>query len=288
MTITEGFSIDRYYELLKWPEDPGDPHARNRFQTIRNYFKNILSREFFNEIIGREEVRVLDLMGATGIAGVALLSAINDIVEEKKKFKLTVLDLRRKQLTRARRWIELAKLEGVQLEPIVGDVRRIPKTVEGEFDIALIWGSSLPHLNVRDLILLLAGVREVSASDGVIIIEQHDSLPRQLFSNNYMRVLLEGEALTIHKGYDPLSGWIERIVYDARTMLYQGIIRIRLWEIATVIGYLWIFYQDVLLDRIIEDNKLLRILIGLKPREKTPSWNELWEGQERIRNLQAP
>ena len=287
MAYTEGFSIDRYYELLKWPDDPGDPQARMRFKIINEYFKKLLSYDSFKGLMEREEVEILDVMGSTGIAGAALLSAITEASGERKKARLTIIDLRRRPLTRARRWLELAKLEGVSLEAITGDAIRIPENVEGKYDVVISWGSSLPHLSVQGRILVLAGSRDVSKKDGLLILDQYDLLPGILFSNNYQRVMVEGEALTIHKGYDPMTGWIDRIVYDARTMLYQGIVRTRLWEMATVLGYLWIFYEDVIVDKILEEGRIRTVIAGLGPRENAPGWKELWEARSGIKRLEG-
>ena len=282
MDTTIGFSIDRLFELIQWGalENPGEARARERFSKLRDYFQKLLGKKLFEKIAGSEQVRVVDVMGGTGIAGVAFLAAHRALRGGKGEYKLTVVDARRKALGYASRWLSHAGLQGVELSTIIGDARRLPELLGGEkYDVALVWGSSLPHVDVPGIILLLAGLRESIAEKGVALIEQHDLLPRLLFANNYKDVLLEGEAITMHRGYDPRTGSVERVVYDARTMLYQGIMRTRIWEMSTIAGYAWLFFKRVYRDHYLEQTgggRAATVVIASEPRSNAPGWEELW------------
>jgi len=274
--------MDKLFDLIKWEEweNPGEPSARKRFTRLRDYFKGLLVRKPFERLAGSERVRVLDVMGGTGIAGAAFLAAHRDLKGGRGEYKLAVVDARRKALGYAQRWLGHAGLQGVELSTITGDARRLPELLGGEnYDVALVWGSSLPHIDVPGMILLLAGLRESLVEEGMALIEQYDLLPRLLFNNNYRSVLLEGEAITMHKGYNARTGSVHRVVYDARTMLYQGVMKTRIWEMSSVAGFAWLFFQNVYRDQYLEEpggGRAATVVIASKPRSSAPSWEELW------------
>jgi hypothetical protein len=147
------------------------------------------------------------------------------------------------------------------------------------FDLVIVWDSSLPHLDVYQFYLLLAGIRSLQPRHGVVVVEQTSILPRILVDNSFRHIMVEGEILSIYKEYDDLRGVQRRILYKLPSLEYVREIDVRLWEAAQVTAGLWLFYKKL----IIEDyyftiyQRSSRVFIGLRPRGSTPSWRELVE-----------
>jgi SAM-dependent methyltransferase len=279
LEAADRIDLDKLYRLWKWLENPGHARARKRFLRLKEYFKALLSKAPFSNITSKKELSLIDIMAGTGIAGIAFAAAHTARVEGAS-YKLAVLDLRREALSKVEKWISWSGLKGVNVKTIQGDARRLPEQVEEKYDVAIVWGDSLSHLNVRDLILLLSGIREILAENGIVLIEQWDMIPSILFENKYRNMNLEGEALTLHKGYNEETGTVEREVYDSRTMLHQGTLKTRLWEVATVAGYAWLFFRRVARDHypdFLGRVRLETVVIAWEPRKEAPKWKDLWE-----------
>ncbi len=171
-------SVDlvEFYRFLRWHSRPDDPEARARFESIKGFMEDLLSRGVLSEAIGSGKARILDVMAASGIAGVALAWAL---ASRGVEAEVTVTDLRDEELGMAGEWLRIAGLEdSVKLETLKIGATRLPEALGGrEFDIVVLWGSSLPHLDVYDLHLFLAGARELQPRHGVILIGQFSLLP---------------------------------------------------------------------------------------------------------------
>ncbi|BES81048.1 methyltransferase domain-containing protein [Pyrodictium abyssi] len=158
-------------------------------------------------LVERGSVAVLDVTAGSGIAGAAFAAALARL---GARVRLTATDLRRDVLEKVHGWLRLAGVEDrVEAETVVADAARLPEKLGCCFDLAVIWGSSLPHFSPWRLLLALASLRELQPRHGVLLVEQRDLLPRLLFNNLYARINVEyakedGRGVVgVHAGYDP-------------------------------------------------------------------------------------
>jgi len=207
--------LEVLYTLLKWPSSPSSPEALERFKRITEFALQTLSDPDIRGLLGgKSEIEILDVMAASGIAGVAFAKAVSSL---GYRVRLAALDVRGSEIRLAPEWLRVAGLEGVaELELVEGDATRLSEVLGGRvYDLVVCWGSSLPHLDVYDLILLLAGIREVQGENGVLVVEQFDLLPRILVWNAFEKVRVEGDLLTVFKEYDAWRGVQRRLTYSS-------------------------------------------------------------------------
>ena len=268
--------LAEFYKFFRWHSRPDDPEARARFDAIKGFMKGLISRGILDEAIGSGKARVLDVMGASGIAGIALAWALNSSGVEAE---VMVTDLRDGELGMADEWLRMARLENsVRLETLRANATRLPEDLGGrEFDIVVLWGSSLPHLDVYDLHLFLAGARELQPRHGVILMEQFSLLPRILVYNMFKHILVEGDALTLFREYDDSRGVQRRLVYALPELRYMGMIEARLWETSQVMATAWIYYRRVETLDYTEGKRSSKVIVARNPRGQAPSWRELFE-----------
>ena len=265
-----------FYRFLKWHSRPDDPEARARFELIKGVMEDLISRGVLNEAIGSGKARILDVMAASGIAGVALAWAL---ASRGVEAEVTVTDLRDEELGMASEWLRMTGLEdSVKLETLRADATRLPEALGGrEFDIVVLWGSSLPHLDVYDLHLFLAGARELQPRHGVVLMEQFSLLPRILVYNMFRHTLVEGDVLTLYREYDDLRGVQRRLVYALPELRYMGVMETRLWETGQVMAAAWVYYRRVEALDYTEGRRLSKVIAARNPRPQAPSWRELLE-----------
>jgi hypothetical protein len=68
--------LDNLYEIFPRPEDPYKPEGRERYESALKYIRELLGHKFFEDILEKKEVSVLDVCGGTGIGGVALKGTV--------------------------------------------------------------------------------------------------------------------------------------------------------------------------------------------------------------------
>lgn len=265
-----------FYRFLGWHSRPDDPEARARFELIKGFMRSLISRGVLDEVVGSGRARILDVMAASGIAGVALAWAL---ASHGIEAEVTVTDLRDEELGMAGEWLRIAGLEdSVRLETLRANATRLPEVLGGrEFDIIVLWGSSLPHLDVYDLHLLLAGARELQPRHGVLLIEQFSILPRILVNNMFRHMLVEGDVLTLYREYDDLRGVQRRLVYELPELRYLGVMETRLWETSQVMATAWVYYESVEALDYTEGRRVSKVIVARNPRPEAPSWRRLLE-----------
>lgn len=266
--------LEELYAALGWATRPGDPRAERRFEAILAFMKSLAESGVLDDVITSGRAKVLDVMAASGIAGAALARAL---AERGISVELYAADLRPEELGLSRAW--LAGVDRVEIKAAVADAAKLPEAFPGEkFDVVLSWGRSMAHLDVYRLPLFVAGARELQPPEGVLIIEQRDVLPDVLLTNSYRHVRLEGDVLYIHKEHDWLRGVVVRHAYKMPELKYLGIYATRFWEVAQVMSYAWIFYEDVsardFLDPLYGPSK---VVVARRPRGGAPTWRQLAE-----------
>jgi len=271
--------LERLYEYLPWPMKPGEEKAEKRFSSAVKFFSSLLQHESLGGI-RKEFVSVLDVMSGTGIGGAAAAKAF---VDGGFKVRLVALDKRKSDLSYVDKWLEFAGiLDETELETVVADVEELPLKVHGKFDLVLIWGSSMPHLIPWTAAKVLAGIREVSSSDGVLTVEQWDIAGTLLIRNQFRHILLEGGIddegsgiLSFHLGYDPFRGVEERAYYRLPGMEFLLKSKVHLWSLSELATMIWMFYEKIDL-REQEGGKMVRpVLVAWRPRKVAVPYSEL-------------
>ena len=287
-TVNGNVDLETLYDLLKWPSAPHEPGAQKRFQRLRQLITTLLEElGVLSTLTGLGSARILDLMAGGCIAGAA---AASGLAERGVNTRILCVDAR-KVVEESSGWLQLIPEPSrarVEVETLRGDVTRLPEllSMEERWDIALVWGSPLPHLSPYQLLLLLAALRELQPSHGAMLIEQNNLAPRMIAGRSFRDVFTDGDALFVYRGWNPVSGMAVRLVYKLPAMEYIGVDKLRLWDIADAASQVAMFYKKVSL-RTVVDYARVWVIAGLGPRENAPGWSDI---RETIRELerQAP
>ncbi len=274
-------SLDGLYRHLTWHMRPSDPLARERFIVLQEVFRGLVQSRLSGLVESRNVVSVLDVAAGTGIAGAALASVLAGM---GKPVRLVVTDARGGDLEFAREWLKLAGSKNkVDVETLVADATRLVEKVEGCFDIALLWGSSIPHFSPWSLALIIAGIRDLQHESSALLIDQRDLLPQILFTNTYEHLHLTspvneetGEGLlAVHNGYDQLRGVVQKAYYKLPGLAFVGTSPTRLWDVPSIAAITWLFYQEIHIESY-KWRRELKAIIAQKPRKNALSNKELW------------
>ena len=259
--------LDELYRGRFWPMLPDEEEARERFRRIRQVMGSLLDEGL---IPGG---RILDVMAGSGIAGAALAS---EMAARGRRGSLTVVDARAEDLGHARRWLEIGGARDFPLRKVVCDATRLPERLKGPFDVAIVWGSPLPHLSPWGFALLLAGVSDLCDRECTLLVQQTDLVPRILIRNDYRHVLAEGDMVHIHAGYDARRGMMKRLYYRKEDMRLVGEGEYRIWDVASAAAMIWLFFSEVQFRKVTEMDRVLDLIVARGPRKALP-WSELFE-----------
>ncbi|CAB49184.1 class I SAM-dependent methyltransferase [Pyrococcus abyssi] len=226
--------LEELYKYLRWRMDPEDKRAVERFHRIVEVFEKLKDSKLISGS------RVLDICAGTGIAGVALAKVLN-------AKKLTVLDVRREDLDKVEKWMEVAGID-VEVEKIVGDAKKVGELVE-EHDVAVLFGLTMPHFNAFDAVKLFAGVASILSENGVFILEETDRVYGIMYLVGYKDFLVETKGkdytlISVHEGYDPVKGVFKRTYYKLPGFEKVSEEEHRLWDLASQLALGSIFFKD--------------------------------------------
>lgn len=183
-------SLEKRYKLMKWPMEPGDERAVARFNSSRELFRSLIREHpSFEGAREKHKVALLDVCAGTGIAASAMAKALS---EEGIETKITAVDARKSDLLKIEEWLKFAGLKSVEFEIIAADAEELPDMLKGNYDVILIWGSSMPHFDPWSAAKIIAGIKELSNRDSVLLIEQRDIKSKLLLANQFRRILIEG------------------------------------------------------------------------------------------------
>ncbi len=243
--------LNRLYNTGFWIMRPDDEKGIERFNEILKIFEEaIKSYTPFKSLLRENKIKILDLAGGTGIAGVALAKTLFD---NGINSILTVIDARIDDLKYVEKWVEHCNLLGkLSFRFINGDVRHIDTLVKENYDIALIWGSSMPHFSVNDYLMILSGLSQRSSEKSLLWIEQGDLIGKIMLNNQYLNTIFtllndNGEGIiNLHASYDPIKGVVKRCYYKVPSFQFIGCIQTRYWDVSSLMGYAKIFYKTVM------------------------------------------
>lgn len=266
--------LEILYRLLSWPEDPES--IRKRIDDGRNKFKALIKHEWLSGIARRQRMRILDLMGGTGVGSISLALTLK---EQGISSEITIVDLRESALETARDYA----LEYLGVEPttIRVEVEEFQERVKCPYDIVLIYGLSLPHLDPYQLVRVAANTAYCLSEEGVVVVEEVDRTYNVFYLVRYKDVVVgkAGEdklVVSYHSGYDFRRGMFKRLWVNHYS-LERKEAYLRYWDLAGVAGILWAFFKDV--DLLPYDRPGYGFILAVKPRRVQP---EEFRGVPRI------
>ncbi len=237
-----GDLMERVYRVFPWREDPES--FKRRVEEGVGLFESLLGHEWLQRLTRKGRVRVLDVMGGTGVGGVSLALALG---KRGVEAEVTVLDVRESALAKAREYSR--EVLGAEVSTVRARVEDLPGVVECPFDVILMYGLSAPHLDPYQFVRAAAGMAACLSRDGVAVLDEGDRVYGIFYLMGYKHVLPEEaseERLVVgyHAGYDPYRGVFKRLLVDH----FSGervLADMRLWDIAGLAGILWAFFGDV-------------------------------------------
>jgi len=223
-------SLEELYGYLRSSIDPSSEQAQRRFIGAQSFF----SWAFKEELIpyGRK-VKILDLCAGTGLAGAALVEALREWGYESK---LVVVDKRKEDLVRVEEWLSgETDVYGAVMD-CLGDLTKL-----GKFDVALLFGYTMPHFDPFRAAELFRNVARVLEPHGVFMLEEMDRFGTFFYRKAYREIVVEarGEDYTVvslDEGYNPLKGVIRRGYYKIPGWEKVGEIETRYWDLAGLAG----------------------------------------------------
>jgi SAM-dependent methyltransferase len=234
--------MERLYKVFPWPEDPST-WAR-RVEEGSRLFESLLGHEWLSSLTSRGRVRILDLMGGTGVGGGALALALG---RRGVKAEVVVVDVRRSALELAARLLR-EKL-GVEAGVIEAPAEEVAERAPCPFDVILVYGLSAPHLDPYQFVRVASGMAACLDKNGVAVLEEDDRVYAILYRAGYRGVHVEeaGEdrlVVSYHAGYDLRRGMFRRLIVNHYTG-ERVEAPMRFWDIAGLAGILWAFFEDV-------------------------------------------
>ncbi|RLG87973.1 MAG: hypothetical protein DRO18_02335 [Thermoprotei archaeon] len=256
--------MEKLYRIYTWPEDPSTNEGLSRFNESLNVFKNVVSHEWFNDLVkGTSRISIVDVCGGTGIGGIALSKVLTE--DLGLEVKLTIIDLRRDALEKAKRFAK--QVLGEEVRILVCDVRK-GMGLSREFDIALLWGLTTPHFSPWDFIRVLANISLILKDKSLLVYDETDRVHSIFYLLGYKDVIAErienGKVvLTIHKGRDFRTGFMVRVALDLITKESVEM-KVYFWDLASSAALAWIFFNDV--DFIPLNRPYRGVVIARNPR----------------------
>jgi len=192
-------------ELLEfWYTHVGDPFDITkdlgiiRLEFLKQRFKSILRKL---KVSLDEDSKVLSVLAGTGVDAFALAEIYGCRVVCIEYLK-----------TLAEKGEKYAKKNRLKVEFIVGDARKLLDLIdEKDFDLAILWGNSLPHVDIYSLDTIASQVNRVLAESSPFLLEYFESV----YSKEYRLVTAECDRypmVSIHLEFNPMKGCATRVL----------------------------------------------------------------------------
>jgi len=237
--------LEDLYTLLEWPSDPLSPSGKRRMFEAMEILDRVLEHDYMKKVLeNRNRVRILDVCSGGGVAGFALAKLL---MSRGYEVRLTLVDLRAHELEKAHAYRDNYMKELV-LETYAIDAKRVHELGK-KFDIALMWGLSLPHFSPWDAIKLFISVAKSLEKNSVFLLDECDRMSTIFMKMGYKLIVPAGFSekpiVDIHRGYDIARGMIKRVVVDLSTGKYVNHELCLLWSLSTIASLLWVVFSDV-------------------------------------------
>ena len=255
-------TIEKLYSLGIWPTDPYSESSQKRFREAIEIFRGLMRHNWFQDLLSKRRVSILDICAGTGIGGVALAKVF---LEEGIDINLLLTDIREDDLKLGSKWG--SEVLGIDVGYTKIDSRRVHE-LGRRFDIALMYGSSSPHFDPWEMVRLQASVSECLLDDGIFMMDEGDRRYTIFYRTGYARVLperidSEKVLLSLHANYDFRRGTFERAYIDLRNPSKVVLVETFLWGLAELMAITWLFFEDV---DIYETMRGRGLILGYRPR----------------------
>ncbi len=254
-------ALERFYGVFPWFDDPRSERGKRYFESTLSSMDKLVSHPWLEGLSAKGKVKILEVCGGAGFGGVALAKTL---LEKGIEVELTVTDLRRGILGKAREWG--TEVIGDRIKTVPADAKEVHGLGE-KFDLALMYGLSTPHFDPWELVRLLASVGESLGDDGIFVVEEGDRRYRVFLMLGYKWALAEAaeEKLTVsfHTGYDFRRGTIRRHYLNFADLGKPVEMETFMWGLAEVAAFVWCFFGEVDLLQLRNER---HFILGRKPR----------------------
>ncbi len=222
--------MEKLYSYLRDYMDPESEKARKRYKALKDFFNWTVKKAL---LPAGKKLRILDLCAGTGIAGAALFEVLREWGVDAS---LTLVDKRKDDLLKVESWLSDDREVYGAVMDCLDDLERL-----GEFDVVLLWGSTMPHFDPYQAADLFTNVSRVLSPLGAFMVEETDRFGAFFYRKAYREIVPEVRredytVVSLDEGYNPLRGVIVRGYYRLPGWEKIGVIETRYWDLAGLAG----------------------------------------------------
>lgn len=202
-------TVEQQYQSYTWSDNPNTEAGRKYFSRTQSEIKTLLKSGHLKKSIEQDRpLKILELMAGAGYGGIALARELDDM---DISYELHLTDIREDVLGTAETFA--ATIKG---QPYVYscDVRTLAD-LQWQYDIVLIYGLSLPHLNPWEWMRFCQRIRDYLTDEGTLIVHETDRRLFDFIQQPYQKVAYAGkrdnkDIIHMHEGYNLFKGTIKR------------------------------------------------------------------------------
>lgn len=252
--------VEKFYSSYVWYDDPFSKQGAEYYQQTLINMKQLVDADFFKKLLLKDSIKILELCAGVGYGGIAISKML---LNKGKDIELMVTDVRDKILVKAKKFGEQELSMNISTSII--DVK--DPQIESTYDIILIYGLSMPHINPWEASRLFHVASQYLASDGLFVIHETDRRLLEFLERDYQKIALAGNdnqpLVNVHSGYDLLRGTIQRTYYGLNRMVSPATTDAFFWSIAELSSLMWTAFEDI---NYLKLGQYKFFVIGLCPR----------------------
>jgi len=202
-------TAQQFYKHYTWPDDPESDLGKKYFERAQAEIGSLCNSEYLQTIINKDkEIKILELMAGVGYGGVALAQELDKL---KISYELHLTDIRSDVLKTAETFTKSVKGKPYVYECDIRDISKL----QWQFDIVLIYGLSLPHLNPWEWIQFCQAMPHNVNDAGALIVHETDRRLFDFIQKPYQKIAYAGkrngaDIIHMHEGYNIFKGTIKR------------------------------------------------------------------------------